>query len=408
VTARELLVALRDELRSELTARILPFWKDHVPDETSGGFIGLIDDDGTVHHDAPKGGIINARILWTFSAAWRVLDDECWAAMATRAERYFSERFIDPVHGGVYWMLDAAGTPIDDRKHVYAQAFAIYALSEHHRASGSEASLEGAVQLFRLIERHAGDSMHGGYHEAFSRDWRLLEDARLSEQDAPEPKSMNTHLHVLEAYASLLRIWPDPLLRRRLDELLRLFLDRIVAPAGDHVVCFFDDDWTPKSPLVSYGHDIESSWLLVEAAEVLGDALLQERVRDVSLSIASAVLARGTDPRGGLYNEGTVSGPTDTDKEWWPQAEAIVGFVAAYQNGEDARFLEAAWQTWQFTRRHFLDAKHGEWHRRVAADGTLRPGHEKVGPWKCPYHTGRACLEVMARVGVPGAAAVER
>jgi len=429
------LLAMRAELAAELTGRILPYWMTRAADERNGGVVGLIDGDGVRHEDAPKGSIVHARVLWTFAAAHRVLGDCAYRDAADRAAAYVRARFVDPAHGGVYWMVNADGTPRDERKHVYAQAFAIYALSEHVRATGDAGSLALARELFRLVERHAHDARHGGYQEAFSRDWVLLDDVRLSDEDADERKSMNTHLHLLEAYTNLYRVWPDDLVRRRLEELLGLFLDTIVDEDAGHVRQFFDEDWTPKSAAVSYGHDIETSWLLLEAADALEDpstgsgqapsaaesaltltpsaargkgkgsgqaGLLRARARRVSLRVAGEVLGEGYDAEsGGLFNEGGPDGVVDTDKEWWPQAEAIVGFVGAYQESGRETYLHAARATWAFVKAHVLDAEHGEWRHRVARDGTPRPGREKVGPWKCPYHNGRACLELIARVAEP-------
>lgn len=397
MTDRHTLTTLRGELQHELTSRILPFWMTRVVDHRNGGFVGYIDDLGTPRYDAPKGSVVNARILWTFSAAYRVLGDHAYRTSAERAAEYIRQHFLDPVCGGVRWMVDAHGAATDERKHVYAQAFAIYAFAEHHRATGDARSLADAIALFRLIEGHALDSVHGGYQEAFSRDWALLDDVRLSEEDASERKSMNTHLHVLEAYAGLYRIWPDDVLRQRLAMLVDLFCGTIVPDGTGHAICFFDDDWTPKSSVVSYGHDIETSWLVLEAAELAGDATLRERARRLSLRIAASTLDEGFDPIGGIFTVGDSSGVIDTDKDWWPQAEAIVGFVNAHQESGRQAYLDAAAATWDFSRRHLLDMEHGEWHRRVSRDGAVRPGHEKVGPWKCPYHTARACLEVMER-----------
>lgn len=401
----EILQALRTELKSELTQRILPYWMEQAVDERNGGFMGLVTADNVRRYDAPKGSILNARILWTFAAADRVLGDGAYRAFAERAANYFGTYFLDPVYGGVRWMVDATGAPLDERKHVYAQSFAIYALSEHSRATGAGQSLHRAVEIFRLIEAHAYDAEHGGYQEAFSRDWVLLDDVRLSEEDADERKSINSHLHVLEAYTNLFRVWPDPLLRQRLQEVIGVFLDAIVDEEGGHVCCFFDGDWTRKSNVISYGHDIEASWLLLEAADVIGGDVLRSRVRGATLTMVAAVLGEGVDPRGGLFNGGGPGGVVDRDKEWWPQAEAIVGFVNAYQETGDGEFLDAAWDIWTFTKRHFLDHEHGEWYRRVSPEGSVRPGHEKVGPWKGPYHNGRACLEMISRLGEVGAAA---
>jgi cellobiose epimerase len=297
----------------------------------------------------------------------------------------------------VYWMVDADGTPRDTRKHVYAQAFAIYALAEHHRATGNAASLQDAISLFELVERHAQDVEFGGYEEAFTRDWVRLEDVRLSDVDANERKSMNTHLHVLEAYTTLYRAWPESALRIRLQELVALFLERIVDPGTGHVIPFFEAAWVPRSRHVSYGHDIETSWLLMEAVDAIGDLALRLRVQPVAVRIARAVLAEGVDvEHGGIFNEGGDAS-TATDKDWWPQAEAIVGFVNAWELTGESRFLDAAVSAWEFTSRHLLDHEHGEWHWGVTRDGRVRAGREKVGPWKCGYHNSRACLEVMAR-----------
>jgi mannobiose 2-epimerase len=403
--------AMRGEMERELVDRILPFWIDAADDER-GGFVGRVTGDGTREPLAPKGSILHARILWTFSAAYRALGDERLRAAAERARQFFVAHFVDPTEGGVYWMLDADGRPTDERKHVYAQAFAIYALAEHHRATGDDASLRDAVSLFRLLEAHAHDAMHRGYEEAFSRSWRLLDDVRLSAVDANERKSMNTHLHLLEAYSSLLRVWPDERLRGRLTELLELFIDRIVSQPRGTLWPFFDAEWRPRLDVISYGHDIEASWLIAEGADILGEDGLRRRAMHVANLLASAVLANGFDAGGGIYTE-RRGNHLDRDKEWWPQAEAIVGFLAAFERTRDERFANASLETWRFVRLHVLDRVHGEWHRRVSADGAVQPGHEKVGPWKCPYHNARACLEVMSRVDAlvetpPGADGVAR
>ena len=398
------LETLRNELRAELTQRILPYWMDRPVDRTHGGFLGLVTWDGVVHEDASKGGIVNARILWTFSAAHRVLGKAEYRATADRAAEYFEQHFMDPEHGGIFWMVDAEGQPLDTRKHIYAQAFAIYGLAEHFRATGDERSLARAQELFRLVEENGHDPVHGGYQEAFDRAWAPLEDVRLSEADADERKSMNTHLHLLEAYTNLLRAWPDRQVAERLRELIGLFLDHIIR--GGHVCAFFDDDWTPKSDLRSYGHDIETSWLLMEAAKVLGDPALRERVRAASLRIADATLAEGMDYDGGIFNHSGPGGVVDTNKDWWPQMEATVGFVNAYAETGRDDYLEAAWAAWKFAQRYLLDHEHGEWHWGVTRAGNVRPGHEKVGPWKGPYHNGRACLEVIARTEATAASAL--
>lgn len=393
------LAGLRAELEEELLERILPYWMEHAIDVVHGGFAGLVLADGSVSSDAPKGAILNARILWTFSAAYAALGKEDFLTMANRGAEYFGAHFLDPIHGGVFWMVDATGGPADDRKHVYAQAFAIYALAEHHRATGDAESLRRAVAIFTLVETHAHDRVFGGYTEAFSRDWVALDDVRLGEDDIDAPKSVNTHLHLLEAYTTLFRAWPDPRLRVRLVELVELFVTTLVGEHGTHAQQFFTADWTHVGGMVSFGHDIETSWLVLEASDAIGDTLLRARAKQMCLRLATSVLDEGFDADGGgLFYAADAAGSVDTDKEWWPQAEGIVGFVIAYiESGNDA-FLEAAMKTWAFTRRYIRDFDGGEWYRRVSREGHVKPGYERIGPWKCPYHNARACLEIMARI----------
>jgi mannobiose 2-epimerase len=393
---RETLESLEREMREELTGRILPFWSDRALDRENGGFIGWIGPDGVPRPSAPKGAILNSRILWAFSAAFRVLGDDRLRTLADRAASFVMEQLVDPTRGGVYWAVDPGGKTVDDRKHVYAQAFAVYGLAEHHRATGAPESLDAARGIFRLIEGHAHDAAFGGYREAFRRDWSPLADPRLGDTDLDAPRSENTHLHVLEAYTTLHQVWPDPLVASRLRSLVRLFVDRIVDPSG-HARPFFDRDWTVRSEVVSFGHDIETSWLLAEAAAGLGDAGLKERVTDVSTLLANAVLREGLDPEGGVFYEAHPGGAVDREKEWWTQAEAVVGFLHAYQTTDRPEFLAAAWDTWTFIRTYVVDREGGEWRRRVARDGTPLPGRQMVGPWKGPYHNVRACLEVMER-----------
>lgn len=396
MNADETLESLEREMRAELTGGILPFWSHRALDRENGGFIGWIGPDGAPRPRAPKGAILNSRILWAFSAAYRVLGEDRLRALADRAAAFLEDRLLDPIDGGVYWAVDPGGRPVDDRKHVYAQAFAIYGLAEHHRATGAPESLEAAKGLFRSIEDHAHDAEFGGYREAFRRDWSPLDDARLGDTDLDAPKSENTHLHVMEAYATLRRVWTDPLLAARLRSLVRLFVDRIVDRAAGHARPFFDRDWTVRSRVVSYGHDIETSWLLAKATAVLGDEDLADHARDVSGRLAETVLREGLDPEGGVYYEAR-SDDVDREKEWWTQAEAVVGFLHAYQVTARPEFLAAAADTWGFIRSYVVDREGGEWRRRVSRNGAPLPGHEKVGPWKGPYHNVRACLEVMER-----------
>ena len=390
---------LADEARSELVDHILPYWAQRTPDPARGGFIGRIDGHGRPEPEAARGAVLNARILWAFSAACRTLNTDRWCDEADRAYDYLRGHFRDAEHGGIYWSVSASGEPLDTKKQVYAQAFAIYGLAEYVRMYGGDEALAWARELYGLIETHAADREHGGYVEAFSPEWGPLADVRLSEKDDDAPKSMNTHLHVLEAYTTLYRVWPDSGLADRLRALLHLFLDRVIDPETGHLTCFFEMDWTRASGVVSYGHDIEASWLLDEAADVLGDDALAERVREVAARLARVTLAEGLDADGGLFNERGARGHLDSDKHWWPQAEAIVGFLNAYQHTARPEFADAAQAVWAFLNRNVIDREGGEWFFRVSASGVPYREEDKAGPWKGPYHNGRACMEIMSRVG---------
>ncbi len=391
------LASLAASARAELVDHILPFWADRAVDP-AGGFVGRIDGHGRVVAGAPKGAVLTARILWTFAAACHALGTDRWRAEADRAYDALRTRFADPEHGGVFWTVAPDGTPVDDKKQVYAQAFAIYALAEHARQRGDGEALAWAQDLYRLLEDRAVDPEYGGYVEAFSRDWGPAADLRLSEKDADAPKSMNTHLHVLEAYTALYRVWPDAGLADRLHALVEIFLDRIVDPETGHLALFSGLDWAPLSADVSFGHDIEASWLLDEAVAVLGDDDLAERVRPVALRLARLTLEEGLDVDGGLFNERGADGHLDTDKHWWPQAEAVVGFLNAYEHTGDESFSGAARRTWAFIQRAIVDRDGGEWYFRVDRDGVPYREEDTVGPWKCPYHNARACMEIVERV----------
>lgn len=389
--------SLRQEVRHELTQNILPFWMSHAVDEEHGGFVGRISADGAVDRSAPKGAVLNSRILWTFAATARQVGNPGYAAMADRAYHFLRACFSDPDDGGVYWTLTADGQPLDTKKQVYAQAFALYGVSEYAALTGSDEARGWALELYRLIEEHAFDPRHGGYYEAFSRAWGPLGDVRLSERDLLAPKSMNTNLHVLEAYTNLYRIWPDAGLARQLGVLIEVFLERIIDPETFHQHCFFREDWRPIPDGVSFGHDIETSWLLDEAATVLGDGERNRRASAMAAAMAGAVLAGGLDHDGGLFYSRSEDGRLDTDKHWWAQAEAVVGFLNAFERSGEGRFREAALQCWHFAHDALINRTHGEWHARLARDGTPYADDDKLGLWKCPYHNTRMCLEVMRR-----------
>ncbi|WP_429373283.1 AGE family epimerase/isomerase [Paenibacillus sp. DS2015] len=388
----------KSKVKQELTDNILGFWMKHTLDEQHGGFLGEISTDLQVTPRADKCLVLNTRILWTFSAAYRLYPNKEYLIIAKRAYDYILKYFIDLKYGGLFWMVHANGTPSDDKKQVYGQAFAIYALTEYHRATGDEVALEQAIQLFHIVETHSYDPTNKGYLEALSRDWQATDDVSLSDKDLNEKKSMNTHLHIMEAYTNLLRVWPSPLLQQKLTELIEVTLDHIINSETGHFKLFFDESWQVKSEHISYGHDIEGSWLLVEAAEVLGNVPLLKRTKEVAIQMAETTYAEGVDTDGGIINEADATGFIDTNKDWWPQAEAMVGFYNAYQLTGDSKFEQAAYRSWDFIEQYIIDHEHGEWFWSVNRAGIPNLQHAKVSAWKCPYHNGRACMEMLERL----------
>lgn len=386
------------QIEEELKGNIFPFWLEKAVDETNGGYYGYIDRNLNADNTADKALVLNTRIMWTFSAAYRVYGEQRYLEVANRAYRYLKDYFEDNEHGGLYWSVSAKGTPVSTKKQVYGQAFAIYAYSEHYRATGDESTLKKAIELFHILERYTFNPVSKGYIEALSREWQETSDNSLSSKDLNSKMSMNTHLHVLEAYTNLYRIWPDNLLQQKLRNLITVTIDHIVNEESWHFNLFFDLAWNSEADHISYGHDIEGSWLLCEAAEVLGDEDLLAAVRLVALRMAEATLKEGVDEDGGLFNEAGPAGLLDTDKDWWPQAEAVVGFYNAFQLTGDEVYREAALHAWTFIERHLVDHQNGEWHWSVRRDGTISDNEEKAGPWKCPYHNSRACMEMIERL----------
>lgn len=390
--------AFRDRIETELRSNILPFWLKYTIDDEYGGFRGQITNDLVIDPLAPKGLILDARILWTFSEAYRKYQQQDYLQAAQRAFDYLMHYFRDDEFGGVYWMLDHLGRPFDTKKRIYGQAFTVYALATFYRATRNKAALGFAIETFRAIERASHDAVNGGYFETYERDWTLATDQRLSDVDMDEKKSMNTHLHMMEAYASLLREWNDPELRSCLASLIGAFQKHIINPKTHHFVMFFDEQWNPRSDHISFGHDIEGSWLLCEAAEILGDKAVLKEIESEAVKMADAVYREAIDSDGGLLYEANSNGIIDSDKHWWPQAEAVVGFLNAFQLSGEERFYQAAERSWDFIDKYIVDHKHGEWLWKVSKDRVPCNDKYKVDPWKCPYHNSRTCLEAMARL----------
>ncbi len=394
----DIATTMKQEMQDVLQKNILRFWLDKMQDRERGGFYGRIDGHGQLHADAEKGAILNARILWAFSAAYRVLGDPEYLEAAQRARQYLVEHFIDPDYGGVYWSVDCEGRPLDTKKQFYAIGFALYGLSEFVRATGDSAALDQAIALYRCIEEHALDREYNGYIEAQTRDWQPIADMRLSDLDANYPKSQNTHLHIIEPYTNLYRVWQSAELEASLRNLIHIFTDRILNPETHHLDLFFDMDWTRGAgALESYGHDIECSWLIHEAALVLGDADVLKKVEPVVQMVAKAS-EKGLNADGSMVHEANLdTGYVDSDLHWWVQAEAVVGFFNIWQHFGDEAALEKAKRCWQYIKDNLIDYENGEWYWSRHKDGSLNLVDDKAGFWKCPYHNSRMCLEIMER-----------
>ncbi len=388
---------ITQEMKEELLSNILPYWINNMKDPVNGGFYGRITGRDTLMPEADKGAILNARILWTFSAAYRLFGKPEYLEMATRAKQTIINSFYDTEFGGIYWSLDYKGIPCDTKKQIYALGFVIYGLSEYTRATGDKEALNYAIRLFESIEKYSFDSLKNGYCEALTREWGEIADMRLSDKDENERKTMNTHLHILEPYTNLFRVWKNDRLESQLRNLIKLFMEKILNQETGHLGLFFTDDWELVNRVVSYGHDIEASWLLHEAALVLNDAEILEKVEPLVEYIAAAA-DEGLMPDGSMvYERFPEKGKADNDRHWWVQAENVVGHANLFQHFDDQVAMKKASLCWEFIKKNLIDHQHGEWHWSVRADGSLNTVDDKAGFWKCPYHNGRMCMEMIER-----------
>lgn len=402
---------LKQEVLDTLEKNILPFWLN-FQDEENGGFYGQMTGEGKLVKDANKGGILNARILWSFSAAYRVLRKPEYLAAATRAKDYILKYFIDPVYGGTYWELDCKGNPVDTKKQFYAIGFTIYGLSEYARATGDMEALTMALKLFDVIEEHSLDTVYNGYIEACTREWGEIADMRLSELDENYPKSQNTHLHIIEPYTNLFRCMTEMeangvaidlgvkgKVEVALRNLIDIFCDKILNPETHHLDLFFENDWTRGADaLESYGHDIECSWLMHESALVLGDKDVLAKVEPIVQLVAKAS-EKGLNEDGSMVHEANLdTGYVDVDRHWWVQAETVVGFYNIYQYFGDEAALQKAQNCWQYIKDNLIDAEGGEWFWSRDPERNINRKDDKAGFWKCPYHNSRMCLELIERI----------
>jgi len=391
-----------NQLQSELSAEldsILAYWSKKTIDNQNDGFIGQINSNEEIISDADKGSVLNARILWSFSAAYQKTKNEEHKKIATRAFDFLSNHFYDPEFGGLFWSINSDTTPKDTKNQIYALAFAIYGFSEYYVISKDEKALAIAINLYLRIQKHSYDPVNKGYLEAFTRDWQPIEDLRLSSKDANEKKTMNTHLHIVEAYANLFKVWKDPKLQSDTVELLKTIEEHFINTQTGHLHLFFDENWVEKPDVISYGHDIEAAWLLLQCAEISEDENLIANYKKHAIQIAE-VTQEGLDRDGGLWYEfDPKTNELIAEKHWWVQAEALIGFYNAYQLTGDEKYLEIVLKNWKFIKTHIIDQQNGEWFWGINKDYSLIE-KDKAGFWKCPYHNSRACLELINRIKI--------
>lgn len=389
-----------NQLQSELSAEldsILAYWSKKTIDNQNDGFIGQINSNEEIISDADKGSVLNARILWSFSAAYQKTKNEEHKKIATRAFDFLSNHFYDSEFGGLFWSINSDTTPKDTKNQIYALAFAIYGFSEYYVISKNEKALAIAINLYLRIQKHSYDPVNKGYLEAFTRDWQPIEDLRLSDKDANEKKTMNTHLHIVEAYANLFKVWKDKTLQKDIIELLQTIEKHFINPETGHLHLFFDENWVEKPDVISYGHDIEAAWLLLQCAEISEDENLIANYKKHAIQIAE-VTQEGLDSDGGLWYEfDPITNQLIAEKHWWVQAEALIGFYNAYQLTGDEKYLEIVLKNWKFIKTHIIDQQNGEWFWGINKDYSLIE-KDKAGFWKCPYHNSRACLELIQRI----------
>ena len=384
-----------DEIRKELVNGIIPFWKN-LRDDEYGGYYGLLDYDLNLDKKAEKGCILNSRITWFFANAYLLLKDESLLDEAKHGYEFLKNKCLDKEYGGIYWSLNYDGTPKDTTKHTYNQAFRIYALSTYYAASKDAEALELAVQLFEKIETSCMDE--AGYLEAFTRDFKPESNEKLSENGVLADKTMNTLLHVFEAYTELYRVSKETKVKERLMWIMDVFADKVYNPKLHRQEVFFDKNYNSIIDLHSYGHDIETAWLMDRGTEVLGDETYTERMGAITRDLTSQIYKVAFDGHS-LANE-CEKGVVNEHRVWWVQAEAIVGFLNGYEkDSQKKEYLEAAESIWEFIKEHVMDKREGsEWFWEVDKEGKPYEGRPIVEPWKCPYHNGRMCMEVIRRM----------
>ena len=386
------------EFRDVLQKNILQFWIDHATDNEYGGMVGWLGREGDPIPPGTKSLVQQTRVVWTFSAAYERYPDPVYGEVATHTLKFLRERMWDKGHGGFNWLVDRKGKVVDDKKHLYGESFALYALAEYSRAFQDPAAKREALELFRLIDQKAHDNTNGGYFEAFDADWSHQIKNQLA-MNLANRKSMNTHIHLLESFTTLYQVTQDPAIRKRVEELLNLCLNKIVDPQKGYLRLYFTNDWKPAENFEtsSYGHDIELSWLITESAEALGRTT-DAQVKAVALALVDHTLRDGfDDQQGGVYNEGPAQGPAkDKVKVWWVEAESLVGLLNAYQLTGKQIYRDRFDQQANYVLLRFVDRQFGDWFNEIQPDGMITG--DKTNEWKDPYHQSRACMEVIQRL----------
>lgn len=381
------------EIKEHLVNDLIPFWQG-LKDEENGGFYGYLSYDLKLDKKAVKGCILNSRILWFFSNAYMVLGDPSLLESATHAYQFLKEHCVDDEFGGVFWSLTYDGKPEDTTKHAYNQAFSIYALASYYDASKNPEALEIAWKLYDLVESKCKDEY--GYLEAFTRSFEPEENDKLSENGVIAEKTMNTLLHVFEAYTELYRVTKEEKVAKQIRFMMDIIKDKVFNKEIGRQEVFFDRTWNTLIDLYSYGHDIETAWLVDRGLEVLDDEAYTNMLSPITKIITENIYNRAYIDHS-LVNE-SENGVVDTTRVWWVQAEAVVGFLNGYQKQGDKKFLDASVDIWNYIKKYFIDKRNGsEWFWSVKEDHT--PDEKPiVEPWKCPYHNGRMCFEVLRRM----------
>jgi cellobiose epimerase len=393
----KIITEFKNRVQKELDGDIVPFWSQRAIDP-KGGFIGRMNNDGVIDEKGPKGLILNTRILWTFSTLYCFEKKQEHLTLAKRAYDYVMEYFWDKQYGGMYWLLDWSGKAVESQKQVYGQGFGIYSLSEYYRASGDKEALAKAMELFGLLDKYVWDKQYKGYFEKYDRDWTRANTQQLTSGDMAAPKSMNTSLHMLEGIANLYDVNKDELVGRRVGEMLDIFADFILHPYGTYCQLFFDEKWYPKSQTISFGHDIETAWLAQRDAEILGKPKTIAKLKRMALKLTDFSYKNSLDNYKSMFYEAEPNGVSKSNKDWWVQAEAVVGYLNAYQLTGDQKYFDVAQNIWQFIEDYIVDKKGGEWFWAVDAKGNVDKTKPKVSEWKCPYHNSRACIEIIQRL----------